>query len=117
VCEDRGEQIDFVGNETVKGDIRHVGISFQFCKDTFLRTASVVKVNDLCGRCCLVGEDDFMGVAELLRDEKIELNRFLGLHSLASPNKEEPARAIPGFWFPGFFEESGIDVTGCPTLS
>ena len=43
------EQIGLVGDEPVEGDIGHVGVGFQFGKDIFLRTASVVKINDLSG--------------------------------------------------------------------
>lgn len=117
MCEDSGEQVGLVGNEAVEGDVSHICVGFEFCEDTFLRTASVVKVNNLrCGGS-LVGENDLMGIAKLLGDEKVELNRLLGLHRLASTNKQEPACKFPGFGFPEFFEECDVRAAGGPTLS
>jgi len=76
-----------------------------------------VKINDLRGGCCLVGENDLVGVAELQRDKEILLNRFLGLHRLASTDEEEPACTVPAFWFPGFLEEGDVAAAGGPPLS
>ena len=45
------------------------------------------------------------------------MDGFLGLHRLSCADKEEPARTVPGFWFPCFLEERGIDAAGGPTLS
>jgi len=49
-----------VGNESVEGDVCHVCVGFQLGKDIFLRTATIVKLNDLSGACRLVGEDNLM---------------------------------------------------------
>ena len=114
---DDREQIGLIGDQTFKGDIRHIGIGFQLRKDVFLRTSSVVEFNDLSGACCFVGENDLVGKAEFLWNKKVQLDWFLGLHNLFCTDEKETVGPVPGFWLPRFLEEGGIGATGCPTLT
>jgi len=52
-----------VRDKAVEGDIGHVSVGFQFGKDVFLRTSSVVKFDDLSGAGCFIGEDYLVGKA------------------------------------------------------
>lgn len=106
-----GEQIGLVWDEAVEGDIGHISVGFQFGKDVFLGTASVVKVNDLSGACGLVGEDDLVGEAKHLGNKEVQLDGFLGLHNLFCPDEKESASTVPGFRFPYFLEKRGIAAT------
>ena len=74
-----------------------------------------MKINDLSGAGCFIGEDNLVRKAKLDRNEKVQLDGFLRLHSLFSPDKEETAGTVPGFGFPCFLEERGIAIAGGPT--
>ena len=103
-----------VGDKSIERDIGHVGVGFQFGENVFLRTAAVVKFDDLSGAGCFISEDDLVGKAELQRNKEVKLDGFLGLYRFFSAHEKEPTCMVPGFGFPGFFEESDIEAAGGP---
>ena len=106
-----------VGDKAVEGDIGHVSVGFQFGENVFLRTASVVKFDDLSGAGCFIGEDNLVGKAKLQRDEEVKLDWFLRLNGLFCSDEEESERTVPGFRLPRFLKEGGIGCAGSPTLA
>ena len=112
--EHRGKQVELVGDEAVKRDVCHVCIGFQFGKDIFLRTTTIVKLNDLSGACGFVGKDYLVGKAELQRNKEVKLHGFFGLYRLFGAHEKEASGIVPGFWFPGFLEASGNGSAGRP---
>jgi len=63
VGEDRCQQIGLVSPQRPHGDVVHLTLRFQLCKDSFLGSPPVVERHNLAGRERLVGDHHFEVIA------------------------------------------------------
>src|SRR4051794_39183279 len=115
MSEDGREQKNLVAGE---GSCRHVvelALGLQLRKHAFLSPAAVMEDNDVASPNRFVRDNHLKLIAVDLRDEEIQLDRFLVTNDDgAGADKEEPLAAAPGLGLPLALEVAEVLVESCP---
>ena len=86
------------------GNKVHLTLCFQFSKDVFLRTLSVVVPKYVSRRALFVGDDDFELVSILVRNKQVQLNRSFSLFLDFLSEEDEAIVLLPTSRRPVGFE-------------
>lgn len=97
---DCGHHVQMVAVQPPDGDIIKIALRFQLAEGIFLRSSAVVKAEDLLHRRLFVRDDHLELEAVLVRNEQVELDRFLRLLLDLPADKKKAKAGVPLFGLP-----------------
>ncbi len=96
----RRHHVQMVAMQSPDRNIVKVALRLQFADCVFLRTAAIVKEQNLLHGGLLVSRDHLELITVFVRDEQIKLNRLFGLYFDPFSYEEEPEAAVPFLGLP-----------------
>lgn len=115
--EDGRHHIKVIAVKPSYGDVIQIALRLQFAEGIFLRSSTIVKIQDLFHGCLLVRNDNLELKAIFMGNEQIELDRFLRLLFDLPTDKEKTKAGVPTLGFPRCVEIRKLTAEKLPAPS